>query len=99
MPWNEAPLRTIQEGEQFRFEKTRITFGDRDADELYQMAVYWPLARQPESGYRTDRPGIWMIFFEPTPELSFAVYYQFNDETVLLLSIVPSNESYDPIYE
>ncbi len=99
MPSDSPRLRIIQEHEQFLLEKSRISFDDRDADRIYQNAVYWPLARNPESGHRTRTPGIWVFSFEPAEGVSYAVYYQFNADIVLLLSIVPARQSYNPLYD
>jgi hypothetical protein len=90
--------RTIQESEQFRLEKNRITFGERYADDVLQTSVYWPLANDPECGVRSKYPGIWMYFFEPAANLEYVVYFQFNEETVLLLSIQPAHRGYENIY-
>jgi hypothetical protein len=98
MASSSGSIRTVQESEQFRLEKDRITFGERDADELLQMAVYWPLANEPTRGRSTPEPGVWGFVFEPAPELQYVVYYEFNDEVVILLSIQPADKDYRNLY-
>jgi len=96
---NSEILLTVQESEQFRAEKNRITYGERDADDAYQMQVYWPLARNPQCGVRSTRFGIWMFFFQPVPGHEYVVYYEFNDTLVVLLSIVPADQGFADLYK
>jgi hypothetical protein len=98
MPSKPPRLRTIQESEQFRIEKARITIDDRDADDLYQSSVYWPLANDPECGTQSPRNGIWGFVFEPLGGHEYVVYYEFNDTLVILHSICPADENFDAMY-
>ena len=99
MARSNTAYRTIQESEQFRLEKARITYGERDADEALQMDVYWPLARDAECGKRSTVPGVWMFFFQPVPGHGYVVYYEFNDTAVVLLSLVQGGEAHQSLYE
>jgi len=99
MALDRGALRTVQESEQFRSEKARITFDERDADDLFQLAVYAPLASDPTCGKQSIQPGIWGFVFEPVPGHEYVVYYEFNDTVVVLLSIVQGGEAHQSLYE
>lgn len=81
-------LRTIIRDERFEQELALIEPDIKKADEFLQ-AVEWALARSPFSGQQILKTPTWICLMKPiTGNVShLAVYYAFNDDCVVLMSI------------
>jgi len=88
-------LRTIIKEKRFEEELASICADIRRADEFIRAAE-WALAREPFSGKRIDSV-VWAMFFAPqiveNVPVHVAVYYAFNDDNVILLSIRTTAEN------
>lgn len=81
---------TVVESQNFEADRARISNDIRRMDEILQ-GVYWVLSREPFRGKQTSANNIWAITTRSVQDIpSLAIYYTFNEEQVILLSVVPS---------
>jgi hypothetical protein len=89
-------LRTIIKTPRFELElRDLVRQGARGADEFID-ATEWALARRAEIGTRitTDNPPVWFLPVVEVARLSpLAVYYTFDNDCVILLSIQVTMQS------
>jgi hypothetical protein len=89
-------LRTIIKTHRFELElRDLVRDGARGADEFIE-ATEWALARRAEIGspLTTDKPPVWFLPVVDVSRISpLAVYYTFDDDCVILLSIQVTRQS------
>ena len=74
---------------EFHFEKDLAELiGDHAEADDFVAGAEWLLARDPESGTRTDEGSVvWILPMAPIRDEQVALYYTFDNSTVWLISI------------
>lgn len=80
--------RSLVESPQFTKERERFAPDARRFDDA-MFALDWRLSRDPESGIRVSRGGLYATCITLSDGRTFAIYYTFDDKTVVLESLRP----------
>lgn len=85
-------LLDVVETPRFTAEKERILAEGSQYSELLPDAlsdIAWDLEHEPDAGYATDNPVVWMIKYRVYDEMiGFNIYYSFDAKTVYLKLIM-----------
>lgn len=83
----DLPKRRVIRDAHFERDLRALIPAARDADEFVEAAEF-VLARDPLVGIETAYPPLWALSLPPLNAGQLVLYYEFDDSTVLLVSIV-----------
>ena len=84
--------RTVVESRRFELERNALNPDVERMDDIL-FGVTEVLSRKPELGKQTQNPGIWAIAAAPWTEEPLTIYYSFDDNNVVLESVIATEGS------